>query len=642
MGLLLEATERRATKINPMDPRDPGIVSLFGLDATYNVSGEHVTPTTAAGEETFFAAERYLSETIAALPLHLLRSLQPRGSEKATSHWLYSRLHRKPNRKMAKYRFWRLLMNWLFYRGNFYVLIQPSAKMAPFELIPLHPDRTEPKVDEAGEVYYEFRGKTGTVTKLRFGEVMHVAFLPGEDGLKGRSILSYQVNAIGRALSGSKRQARLNANDARPGIILKSKKGLSPQAKKNLKEDWSDMHGGSRSGGVAVLEDDLDFDTVSMSNEDTQAVEMLQYNAESMARIARVPQHKVGLLERATFSNIEHQAIEAVQDSILPICVNIEDEICFSLLTEAEQATMFAKFNLEGLLRGDFASRQSGLQIMRQNGIIDGNDWAETENRNPFEGGDIRLVQLNMIPLQLSEQVGAQNPADPRGQRMLPASSQSRSIELLHRLRSAYLPVVGDAARRMLRREADAIERQYRKQAQGGSLAEFLSWLTTFYGEHRDVIALAMAPALGSYAEATGDQAAGLVSRELPDLAAFSATYLAAFVTRHVSQSRAELVEVLSSDDAAAAAAAFEEVLRSWRNERPAAVARREIVQVAAAVSRYVWQDAGVTSLRWVKAEDCPTCDELSGKIVDVRDEFTEGIQHPPLADGCTCSIVPA
>jgi HK97 family phage portal protein len=642
MGLLLEATERRATKINPLSPGDPGIVSLFGLDATYNVSGETVTPSTAAGEETFFAAERYLSETIASLPLHLLRALNPRGSEKATDHWLYSRLHRKPNRKMAKYRFWRLLMNWLFYRGNAYVLIQPSSKMAPFELIPLHPDRTEPKMGDDGEIYYEFRGRTGGVVRLRFGEVMHVAFLPGEDGLKGRSILSYQVNAIGRALSGGKRQARLNANDARPGIILKSKKGLSPQAKKNLKEDWSDVHGGGRSGGIAVLEDDLDFSTVAMSNEDTQAVEMLQYNAESMARIARVPQHKVGLLERATFSNIEHQAIEAVQDSIMPICVNIEDEIRFSLLTEREQETMYAKFNLEGLLRGDFASRQAGLQIQRQNGIIDGNDWAETENRNPFEGGDIRLVQLNMIPLQLSDQVGAQNPADPRGVRRLPATSETRSVEMLHRLRSAYQPVIEDAARRMLRREADGIERQYRRQVQERSLAEFLAWLTTYYDEHRNVMAQTMAPSIASYAEAAGAEAASMVGADAPELSSFAASYLAALVARHITQSRAETIEILSSSAPAAAATAIEEMLRSWRNERPASVAQREIVQVAAAASRAVWQDAGVSNLRWLRSEDCPHCEELSGKIVGVRDEFAEGVQHPPLADGCTCTLVPA
>lgn len=637
MGLLLAATETRASVINPLHPRDPGIVSLFGLDATYNVSGESVTPTTAAGEDTFFAAERYLSETIAALPLHLLRSLDPRGSEKATDHWLYERLHRKPNRWMAKFRFWRLLLNWLYYRGNFYVLIEPSREMPPFELWPLHPDRTRVKF-EGGVPYYEYTPPQGPVKKLRFGQVLHVAFLPGEDGFTGRSVLSYQVNTIGRALAASKVQSKLAANNQRPGIILKSKKGLSPAAKKNLREDWS---ASTVVGGVQVLEDDLDFATVTMSNDDAQAVQLLQYNAESMARIARVPQHKVGLLARATFSNIEHQAIEAVQDSILPICVNIEDEMRFSLLTEREQDTLFPKFNVDGLLRGDSVSRATALQIMRQNGIIDGDDWAEMENRNPFEGGNLRFVPLNMVPLTMAEEVA--NPdASPAAPRQLPARAESRSVEMLHRLRSAFLPVIEDAARRMIRREADGIERQYRRQVQERSLAEFLAWLTSYYDEHRSVMRQTLAPAITSYAEAAGAEAASMVGTEPPDLASFAASYLDALVARHIGQSRSELVEALSDSAPARAAAAFEEVLRSWRNQRPATVAQREIVQVAAAAARTVWQDAGVQNVRWLRSEDCPHCEQLSGKVVGVRDDFAEGVQHPPLVEGCTCSLVPA
>ena len=634
MGLLLKAAEKRSFVFNPLHPRDPGLDALFGY-GNESAAGIAVNPTTASGEDTFFAAERYLSETIAALPLGLYRRLDPRGREKATDHWLYSRLHNRPNRYMAKFRFWRLLLNWLFYRGNFYILIQPSTVLAPFEFWPLHPDRIQLRW-ENDVPYYEYTTPKNGVKRLRFGEVMSVSFLPGEDGFTGRSVLSYQINTIGRALAAERYQSKLSANNSNPSGVLKVKKTLTPDATKRMRNDWRETYGGENAGGVAILQEDMDFATVTMTNDDAQAVEMLQLNSESMARIARVPQHKVGLLERATFSNIEHQAIEAVQDSILPIAVNIEDEIWFHLIPERDQDKLYAKFTLEGLLRGDFLSRQQGLEIMRRNAVIDGNDWAEVEDRNPFSGGDKRFVPLQWVDIDEPRPV-----APPPAIRLTPEPRETRSLVLLTRLRSAYLAVIEDAARRVLRREADSIERQFRRHAQERSLSEFLTWLTGYHDELREAISQTMTPAIGNYIEVVGLGAAGMVGGEAAELGEFTRGYMAALAARHVNDSRAAIVSLIADTEPAEQITALDALLHAWRTERGEAIARREVVRAAGAVSRHVWHDAGIASVRWARGGDCADCEPFSGATVGIRDAFDGETWEPPLHDGCTCGLVP-
>ena len=112
-----------------------------------------------------------------------------------------------------------------------------------------------------------------------------------------------------------------------------------------------------------------------------------------------MPPHLVGDLERATFSNIEHQSIEFVQHTIRPWLVRWEQEISRSLLDEKERLLYFAKFNVDGLLRGDYKSRTEGYAIARQNGWLSINDIRRLEDMPPIpkeQGGDDYLVNGNM------------------------------------------------------------------------------------------------------------------------------------------------------------------------------------------------------------------------------------------------------
>lgn len=168
------------------------------------------------------------------------------------------------------------------------------------------------------------------------------------------------------------------------------------------------MYQGTRnSHKIAVLEEGMKYHTIGIAPEDAQFLETRKYQLNEICRIFRVPPHLVGDLEHATFSNIEHQSIEFVQHTIRPWIVRWEQEISKSLLSEEERTLYFAKFNVDGLLRGDYKSRMEGYAVGRQNGWLSINDIRKLEDMPLVDknlGGDDYLVNGNMIPASVIKQ----------------------------------------------------------------------------------------------------------------------------------------------------------------------------------------------------------------------------------------------
>ena len=146
----------------------------------------------------------------------------------------------------------------------------------------------------------------------------------------------------------------------------------------------------------------MKYTPISISPEQAQFLETRKFQINEIARIFRVPPHMVGDLEKSSFSNIEQQSLEFVKYTLDPWVVRWEQSIQRVLLTPTEKGSYFVKFNLEGLLRGDYQSRMNGYAIGRQNGWMSANDIRELENldRIPAEdGGDLYLINGNMLPL---------------------------------------------------------------------------------------------------------------------------------------------------------------------------------------------------------------------------------------------------
>ena len=159
---------------------------------------------------------------------------------------------------------------------------------------------------------------------------------------------------------------------------------------------------------MAVLEEGVEWQQIGIPPEDAQYLELRQFQVVDIERFFRVPPHKIASLERATFSNIEHQSIEFVVDCIRPICVRLEQSARRCLLTTEERPTWIAEHVIDGLLRGDTASRYQAYAIGRQWGWLSADDIRELENQNPLPDGQGQsyLVPMNMT---LADQAGQQN-----------------------------------------------------------------------------------------------------------------------------------------------------------------------------------------------------------------------------------------
>ena len=370
-------------------------------------SGKAVTERSAMQMTAVYSCVRILSEAVAGLPLHLYRYNESGGKEKAVDHPLYRLLHDEPNPEMSSFVFRETLMTHLLLWGNAFSQIIRNGKGEIIALYPLMPNKMTVDRDENGHLFYSYQrsndeaiGESGRVI-LKPSDVLHIPGL-GFDGLVGYSPIAMAKNAIGLAIATEEYGAKFFANGAAPSGVLEHPGTLKDPSK--IREAWQSQFGGSQnSGKVAVLEEGMKYTPISISPEQAQFLETRKFQINEIARIFRVPPHMVGDLEKSSFSNIEQQSLEFVKYTLDPWVVRWEQSIMRTLLSPTEKNEYFVKFNLEGLLRGDYQSRMNGYAIGRQNGWMSANDIRELENLDLIpdeEGGNLYLVNGNMLPIK--------------------------------------------------------------------------------------------------------------------------------------------------------------------------------------------------------------------------------------------------
>ncbi|CAI9390177.1 hypothetical protein BACSP_02737 [Bacillus sp. T2.9-1] len=379
-------------------PKNSLLGSTYSFFFGGTTSGKTVNERTAMQTTAVYACVRILAETIASLPIHLYRYTD-NGKEKAVENNLYYKLHDEPNAEMTSFVFRETLMSHLLLWGNAYAQIIRDGRGNVLSLYPLLPDRMTVDRTSTGELYYEYRKDTGSVI-LRGEEVLHIPGL-GFDGLVGYSPIAMAKNAIGMALATEEYGARFFANGANPGGVLEHPGVVKDPAK--IRESWNAVYQGSGNAHrIAVLEEGMKFQSIGIPPEQAQFLETRKFQTEEICRIFRVPPHLVANLDKATFSNIEHQSISFIDNTIMPWVTRIEQSMKKALLSETDKKEYFIKFNLNGRLRGDAGSRAQFYQIMRQNGVMSANDIRELEEMNLIpeeQGGDKYLVNGNFVDM---------------------------------------------------------------------------------------------------------------------------------------------------------------------------------------------------------------------------------------------------
>jgi HK97 family phage portal protein len=378
---------------------------FFGGTSAGKMINEH----TAMQMTAVYSCVRILAETVAGLPLHVYQFNESGGKEKYIKHPLYKLLHDEPNPEMTSFAFRETLMSHLLLWGNAYAQVIRNARGEVVALYPLMPSKMTVDRDRSGRLFYLYQrnmedaptlGRDNQVY-LAPSDVLHIPGL-GFDGLVGYSPIAMAKNAVGLAMATEEYGAKFFANGAAPGGVLEHPGTIKDPQK--VKESWNTAYQGSGNAHrVAVLEEGMKYQPIGISPEQAQFLETRKFQINEIARIFRVPPHMLADLEKSSFSNIEQQSLEFVKYTLDPWVVRWEQTMCRTLLLESEKPKVFIKFNVDGLLRGDYESRMNGYATARQNGWMSANDIRQLENldRIPTElGGDSYLINGAMTKLQ--------------------------------------------------------------------------------------------------------------------------------------------------------------------------------------------------------------------------------------------------
>lgn len=393
------------------NPENPGhMIQLHQGSSSIAIGGRSVTPDTVMQISAVLSCVRVLSESVASLSWIVYERLPTGGKNRASNNAVYALLHDRPNPFMSAFSYRERVIRDMTLEGNHFSLIE-WRNSDPVALWPVNPTAVKIQMDTAGrEIRYMIRTANGTELPYRAEEVLHIPCMG--DGITGRSVISYNAGAFGIAAAEDEYAQTFFANGAFAGGVLESEKPLSKDARQRLREGWTSAYSGVNGWHrVAVLEDGIEWKAMSVNPKDSMLLESRKYQVADIARMFRVPLHMIGDLDRATFSNIEHQSLEFVMHTLRPWCIRLEQEANFKLFTKSERTRLFSEFLLDSMLRGDIKSRNEAYAVMRQNGVINADEWRERENMNPLPDGQGKkyIVQLNMQELS---RVGAEGEND--------------------------------------------------------------------------------------------------------------------------------------------------------------------------------------------------------------------------------------
>ncbi|MCK9504709.1 MAG: phage portal protein [Porticoccaceae bacterium] len=383
-----------------------------------------------------FRAISYISAQIAVLPFDVYRQ-SANGSRQRVNNELRYLLHTRPNSEMSAFAFRETLMAWALSWGNGYAEIETGIGGEPVALWPISPDRVEVMRAPDGAIVYRISGKGDTVY-IPAERMFHLHGL-GFDGLVGYSVISMAARSIGIGMAAEEFGAAFFGNGSTLGGVLTMPGTLSDQAYERLKKDWEGRHVGPKSAHKpAILEEGMEWKSIGIPPGDAQFLETRKFQISDVARWYGLPPHKLADLDRATFSNIEHQSIEVVVDTLTPWAIRWEQEANYKLFGR-RQGQYYSKLALNALMRGDSKSRAEFYREMANLGAFSVNEIRAFEDLDPIGAiGDKRLVQLNLTTL---DKVGEES--------SLPASADPQNTSAIN----SHRIVIVDAIDRIARRE---------------------------------------------------------------------------------------------------------------------------------------------------------------------------------------------
>lgn len=670
-------------RFHPSEDPPSWVRSEWGWDTA---SGRDVTPDSALRNMSVLACVRLISEVEAMLPLVTYKRLE-RGKTRANEFSLYSILHDVPNPEMTAMTYRQTVTGHVALRGNGLSEIEFDNAGRVRWLWPLNPDHVRRMQRKNGKLFYIYTLPSsvgGYDVGLPTENVLHIRWFT-TNGLWSLSPIQLAKESIGTSLAAQEFISRFFSNGAEPGIMLKTEKELSDKAYDRIQNDWEARHQGlDKSHRIAILEDGLSIEKLSVDNKDSQLLELLQFGTADIARLYGISLDMLAESDKAaTYASVEQFGERFVKYTMQPWLVRWEQEISRSLLTDVERQTYFAEHLVDALLRADLQTRYNAFVQGINNGFLSPNEAREKENLNPYDGGDVYLAPLNLASIdQLSQpaqpvgglrflggadapQLEARtiSPIDARNSETAREERSNRSAASRRRMMLSQRKVFRDTAARVLRREIRDIKDAAQK-AIGKRDAQSLDlWLVQFYQKHEAFVHRQFSPVMSAYADMVAGVAGDEVNAEEgqfnEQVDHFTRAYINAYVARHTGISlenmRKRIQEALQTDDPMAA---LDESLDAYEDVRADEIARWESTRENNAAARMIYVAAGFIKIRWRSFnKSCPYCSSLNGAVVGIEQTFissgedyqpegadtplrpSSDVGHPPAHDGCDCMI---
>lgn len=652
------------------DKRSTNSQQLFELIALGNAThaGPSVTEDNAMRSSAVYACIRIISESIASLPLVLYRQ-NGRNKERATNHPAYPLLHDMANPEMTAFEWRELMMAHALLTGNGFSEKDIDSQGRVRALWPLHPGKMERYEKRSDGLWWFYRTPDNDLRAIPQYRIHHIKGLG--NGIMGYSpIMQAARQAIGLSLATEEYGARFFSNGAKSGIMLKVPNKLSPAAYERLKASFNDQYQGlSNAHRVKILEEGMDVATIGIPPNEAQFLETRKFQVTEIARIYRVPPHMLADLDRATFSNIEHQSLSFVMHTLMPWLVRHEQAIYRDLLTESDRRNHFAKYVVAGLVRGDIATRYQAYTTAVTTGFMTRNEVRELEDMNPLEGLDEPLLPLNMMEAnaELPQPSAAQSGSQPQAQERAAIDDREMRARKVGADRRALIKrnarLFEDATGRLVKREVGAIRKAAKANLGKRNATDFARWLETFYEEMRNWLPEYYRAIMETYAEtimaAVASELDGEPAPLDDELRDWITGYLDNFTAVYTVGSHKQLNSLLAeAEDEEDAERLINERLDGWEANKATKTGLDQAVEAGNALAVYAYAAAGVAYLRWsASGESCPLCQKLDGRRIPIKGAFVEAgesveadgvdplpvvrtIRHSPLHSGCDCSVV--
>jgi len=358
-------------------------------------AGVSVSNTTSLQVSAVYACMKAISEDVAKLPIGVFKKTE-KGREKLPDHSLHDLLNVQPNIETVAMSFRNALLGNALSYGNGYAEIVRNGMGTVVALWLLNPTKVTPRRDDNDNLYYRVIDNKGQPQDVDRRKIFHIPGF-GFDGVQGYNVVTLARQSIGLARGAEKFGANFFGNGAKTSLVLEMPQELTEKASQNLIRSIESQVTGDKQHGVLLAQQGAKFNTLAVSQKDSQYLETRQFSISEICRWFRIPPHKVFDLLRATFDNIEEQNHDYVTDALLPWFTRFEQAVHCQLLTDQDRAgNIYVKHNANALMRGNAESRSKFYNSGIVSGWMTRNEARELEDLNPIDGLDAPLMPLNM------------------------------------------------------------------------------------------------------------------------------------------------------------------------------------------------------------------------------------------------------